>query len=158
MIFFFSVSGFVAGWREGLDVVLQHLSSVWMRRSEDRKRVWAPPLRCWQRGDRGGWGCTCSGPAPSQQGFVRVSAFSWHLGWGPGPVPPPAFAPPLCCLWMRDEKRWRLHLPRARCGLRGPPGEGGCRASTTLPRGSHSGRPQCGTSRVTCQLARISLL
>lgn len=26
--FFFSVSGFVAGWREGLDVVLQHLSSV----------------------------------------------------------------------------------------------------------------------------------
>lgn len=55
-------------------------------------------------------------------------------------------------------ERWRLHLPWAHCGLCGPPGEGGCWSSTTLPRGSHSGRPQRSTSHVTHQLARLSAL
>lgn len=110
---------------------LQHLQSVWMRRSEDRKRA---PLRCWQRGTRG-WDCTCSGPAPSQQGPAVVSAFSWHLWWGPGPAPPPVLTTPRLHSREKDRKRWRLHLPRARGGLCGPPGERGCAGPTQLRRG-----------------------
>ncbi|KAI9516030.1 hypothetical protein NQZ68_020558 [Dissostichus eleginoides] len=56
-----------------------------------------------------------------------------------------------------EERRETLEAPSADAllCLCGPPGEGGCWASATLPQGSHSGRPQRGTSHVTCQLARL---
>ena len=55
-----------------------------------------------------------------------------------------------------EEKRWRLHLPRASPrSLRPARGKGGCWASTTLPRGSHSGRPQRGTSHVTAPAGQV---
>lgn len=141
LLVIFLVSGRVVGWREGCWMQSLNTSPVCEWEGVRTGRECGLHRRGADRGDTGAE----AAPVPAQYSPSRASSGSLPSAGICDGSPGQAHLQCLLhlflvCRW--DRSCWRLHLLRAQHGLDGPPGERGCWASPTLPRGSHSGRVQ----------------